>query len=257
MTVAGLTIRWFAIEAARERATLAAILGVDIPDRGPVDIPGLRLEIVAPGTGRTRGRLDVAGTAPGAPTILLAPPSAETAVEAGVVGAAEPDTDEVAVGLALERFAGPTRQAPSSARFLALGWATVDLERAAARWPGVRWRTAPRDSLVGARALVGRTGTPVEPASAERVAGDGTTLVLLEPDAEGRLAAALARHGEGPAALYVLVPRDAIRAIEPRVARLGVRFIAGSGPFGSAWATAGLDASGPTVIVLPGAVPDD
>jgi hypothetical protein len=33
----------------------------------------------------------------------------------------------------------------------------------------------------------------------------GMTLVLLEPNTEGRLAASLARHGEGPAAVWLAV----------------------------------------------------
>jgi hypothetical protein len=209
MTTARLTIRWIGIDAGN-RAALAAVLGVVIPDEGSIEISGLRLEIVAPGPGRARGRLQVT-----------------------------------------EPAAGPTGPVPSTARFIALGWATVDLERAAATWPGVRWRTAPRDSLVGARALVGRTGTPAGAATA-----DAITFVLLEPDTEGRLAASLARHGEGPAALYVLVPPDAIAAIAAHVARLGVRFLAGPGPFGPAWAIVGPDASSPTVIVVAGAAPD-
>ena len=233
MTTDGLTIRWIGIDAAHDRAALAAVLGVDIPDEGSIEIPGLRLEIDAPGPGRARGRLQVKGTDPRASTMLIAVPDAE-----------EPPTD-------------PTGSAPSTARFLALGWATVDLERAAATWPGVRWQAAPRDSLVGARALVGRGGSPAAAATTDAVAADAVTIVLLEPDKEGRLAASLARHGEGPAALYVLVPPNAIAAIAARVARLGVRFIAGPGPFGPAWAIAGSDASSPTVIVVAGAVPDE
>lgn len=249
MTTAGLRIRWIGIDAAHDRAALAAVLGIDIPDEGSIDIPGLRLEIVAPRPGRARGRLQVTGTAPGASTVLLAPPGADAAFEAE---AAEQAADGAAVDRAMERSAGPTGSVPSTARFLALGWATVDLERAAATWPEVRWRTAPRDSPVGARALVGRTGTPAGAASA-----DAITLVLLEPDTEGRLAASLARNGEGPAALYILVPPDAIAATAARVARLGVRLITGAGPFGPAWAIAGPDASSPTVIVVVGAVPDE
>ena len=80
--------------------------------------------------------------------------------------------------------------------------------------------------------------------------------MLLEPDTEGRRAASLARHGEGPAALYVQVPADAIAAIAARVARFGVRLLAGTGPFGLAWAIAGPGSSSPTVIVVAGAVPD-
>ena len=77
---------------------------------------------------------------------------------------------------------------------VALGWATVDLDRVVADLvaAGVDRRTvepAPDDEAMGALAR----RVPVE---------DGT-LLLLEPRTEGRLAAALARYGEGPVALYV------------------------------------------------------
>ena len=224
MITARPTIRWIGIDAG-DRAALGAVLGVDIPDEGSIEIPGLRLEIVAPGPGRARARLEVT-----------------------------------------EPSAGPTGPAPSTARFLALGWATVDLERAAATWRGVRWMPAPRDSLEGARTLVRQGEAPADVSSVEATSADAAsagaaadhavTVVLLEPDTEGRLAASLARHGEGPAALYVLVPPDAITAIATRAAGLGVRLIAGTGPFGPAWAIAGPDASSPTVIIVAGDVTD-
>ena len=76
---------------------------------------------------------------------------------------------------------------------LAVGIATVDRERAA-RSPGApRFRPAPADATLGAFALAATLP-------------DGVTLLLLEPSTEGRLAAFLARHGEGPAALYVSGP---------------------------------------------------
>jgi hypothetical protein len=69
---------------------------------------------------------------------------------------------------------------------LGVGWATVDLERAASD-AGLPTLELPADRLLGARAA--RLG--------------GGPLVLLEPNTEGRMAAALARRGEGPIALYV------------------------------------------------------
>ena len=54
------------------------------------------------------------------------------------------------------------------------------------------FEAAPRDDHLGARAAVHRPGA----ASGEPIE------VLLEPDTEGRLAASLARHGEGFAAIW-------------------------------------------------------
>jgi hypothetical protein len=87
---------------------------------------------------------------------------------------------------------------------VALGWATVDLERAA-REHGASLAQAPlfvsvpRSGSLGARCLATRTvpGTTL----AGRVIPDW--LVLLEPDTEGRLAGYLARHGEGWAATWL------------------------------------------------------
>lgn len=73
----------------------------------------------------------------------------------------------------------------------AVGWATVELDRAALELShllrrGATFAAAPSSVVLGARCRVG-------PAAA-----DGTLrIVLLEPDTEGRLAATLARHGEG------------------------------------------------------------
>jgi hypothetical protein len=69
------------------------------------------------------------------------------------------------------------------------GWATVDIDRAeaevrAALGVDLRFAEAERSRLLGARCR--RAATP-----------DGEWIVLLEPDTEGRLAAFLARHGEG------------------------------------------------------------
>jgi hypothetical protein len=57
----------------------------------------------------------------------------------------------------------------------------------------VRFADAPGTALLGARCRIGSDG----------VAPD-LALVLLEPITEGRLAATLARHDEGPAAVWVV-----------------------------------------------------
>lgn len=91
----------------------------------------------------------------------------------------------------LRRATGPRRTV--------LGWATVDLDRAereVAAPPdplGVsRVAAVPDDHALGARCRLLHRGTDAE-------------VLLLEPFTEGRLAAALARHGEGYLALYLLV----------------------------------------------------
>jgi hypothetical protein len=73
------------------------------------------------------------------------------------------------------------------------GWATVELDRAAGELAdqldeGATFADAPRSALLGARCRVGRARAGV---SAAR------WIVLLEPDTEGRIAAFLARAGEG------------------------------------------------------------
>jgi hypothetical protein len=87
-------------------------------------------------------------------------------------------------------------------RIVALGWATVDLDAVRARIESDAgfgaFDAAPRDDHLGARAAVHRpgaeSGEPIE--------------ILLEPDTEGRLAASLARHGEGFAAIWFSRPED-------------------------------------------------
>lgn len=75
-------------------------------------------------------------------------------------------------------------RAPAGATLVGVGWATVELERAS-RELGLAVTDAPDDLALGARCRSGM--------------GDhGTPVILLEPSTEGRLAASLARLGEGP-----------------------------------------------------------
>lgn len=73
----------------------------------------------------------------------------------------------------------------------AVGWATVELDRAAVELApllraGSTFRQAPSSAILGARCLVGDARGPGAP-----------LIVLLEPSTEGRLTGALARYGEG------------------------------------------------------------
>ena len=84
-----------------------------------------------------------------------------------------------------------------------LGWATVDLDLAqhdlgssGGSAEPVRAEDAPDDALLGSRCRV------IHPPGAD-------PLVLLTPSTEGRLAASLARHGEGLAVHYLIAGPDA------------------------------------------------
>ena len=114
----------------------------------------------------------------------------------------------------------------AGARPSAIGWATVDLDRAAvemARALGLkteRFESAARSVALGSACRI-----------AIGVLLDGGSLVLLEPDAEGRLAASLARFGEGPAVAWLQVEGPATAADALRTAGFAVS-AERDGPFG-------------------------
>jgi hypothetical protein len=215
-----LHVRWIAADAGPVRLMVAAALGADVPAGVPVDIPGLRLEIPAGVTGIASGSVD--------------------------------RLDVAAVDSSRGRSASLGAPAIAGARLLALGWATVDHDRAAEMAPGTRWKVVPRDAPLGARGLLGDAAEIGAAAGAPRAAA---AVLLLEPDTEGRVAASLARQGEGPAVLYVGLPVRAVTGARARLARLGIRVASGPGPFGSEAAIMGAPASGPTLVLvdLPGA----
>lgn len=94
-------------------------------------------------------------------------------------------------------------------RIVGRGWATVDLERAAAelsdRVVGGGFEVVDRSAWLGARCRRARALDPSE----------GEWIVLLEPDTEGRLAGFLARHGEGWAATWEDVGDAALLGSRP------------------------------------------
>jgi hypothetical protein len=100
----------------------------------------------------------------------------------------------------LDAAAGDRAIEAIGGRLAGLGWATVELDRAARELgaaldlPADRFLPANPSSSLGARCLVSLDA--LEP---------GLAVVLLEPSTEGRLAASLARHGEGPAAVWLEV----------------------------------------------------
>lgn len=113
---------------------------------------------------------------------------------------------------------------------LAVGWATIELDRAARELdhllaPGSRFEGAPSSVILGARCCAGRAA-----------AGAELRIVLLEPETEGRLAASLARSGEGWAATWVLGPGVGAPLRRLSVARpgpLGTERLALGGPAGA------------------------
>jgi hypothetical protein len=153
--------------------------------------------------------------------------------------------DPLSNGLAwLLELASARLPAGTAARPLGIGWATVDLDRAEPelvdRIPGrPRFERAEDDSLLGARCRLARAapGRPV--------------WVLLEPATEGRLAAFLVRHGEGPAAGWFEAPATGVGGGWSPVA---------AGPLGPERRLLGGPGPGPEILVVergswPHAVP--
>jgi hypothetical protein len=141
-------------------------------------------------------------------------------------------------GSALERIMRALAEVPSQPRPIALGWTTVDLDRVADELAAELGLTAAAflpaaDSIVlGARCRV-----------ADGVLPDGMALAILEPATEGRLAAALARHGEGPRVTWVEsweAPSQGSASLRP-------------GPFGRERLQPGAPPQGPFLLLIDGA----
>jgi hypothetical protein len=120
---------------------------------------------------------------------------------------------------------------------VARGWATVELERAAAVLtdrlvPGAVFEDAPRSTILGARCLRGRA--------------EDDWIVLLEPDTEGRLAGYLARFGEGWAVTWIVEDDDTQR-LSPGYA---------AGPLGDERLAEGSSVGGPIRMMLSAATID-
>lgn len=123
---------------------------------------------------------------------------------------------------------------------IAVGWATVELERATRELagllvPGAAFADGPASVILGARTRV--SGMRLQD-------GREIRLVLLEPDTEGRLAATLARHGEGWVATWSFVPSG---WDGPRVSA------ARPGPFGRERIVLGGPISGPHHLLVEAA----
>jgi hypothetical protein len=133
---------------------------------------------------------------------------------------------------------------------LALGWATVELERAAIELgaalhiPVDRFGEADDDELLGARCRVASAALP-----------GGRSLVVLEPSTEGRLAATLARVGEGPSAIWLMVDDLSATATAARVVGTAVS-LERTGPLGVERLLLGGPIHGPHRLLLgpPGTI---
>ena len=132
-----------------------------------------------------------------------------------------------------------------SLQAVGIGWATVELDRAATELSssaGYTVARAERDTLLGATARIGRRS-------------GGPLAVLLEPFTEGRLAAFLARHGEAPAALYLAPSEGGLDALLGALAAAGIPTRAGTGPLGPAALVLGRAADEPQLVLV--AVPSE
>jgi hypothetical protein len=126
--------------------------------------------------------------------------------------------------------------AGSGAVELAVIWATVDLDRTL-RDLGTDSRPAAHDALLGARVAIVSSTT------------DGSRLAVAEPTAEGRLAAGLARNGEGAAGRYVAVADDLERA-RARAEASGMAVSRSrNGPFGPSLLVLSRPVAGPHLIL--------
>ena len=127
-----------------------------------------------------------------------------------------------------------------SATTLARIWATVDRERAAAA-VGQVGEERPGDEHLGAFARL----------IAPDVTGD-PPIMLLEPSTEGRLAAWLARNGEGPAGRYVAVDDPAaFESLGSTAGALGIGLSpVRGGPFGRSRLVLGLPIGSPDLVLV-------
>lgn len=133
-------------------------------------------------------------------------------------------------------------------RVVGRGWATVELERAAAELadslaPGAGFQGGARSALLGARCLLGRARAP-DPIADDEDRPDW--IVLLEPDTEGRLAGYLARFGEGWVATWTQAD-DPLGQLGPDVA---------PGPLGPERLAEGTAVAGPFRLLLSAATID-
>jgi hypothetical protein len=132
--------------------------------------------------------------------------------------------------------ASPARLPPGATRVLAVGWATVELERAVPQLAGILGTTdAAFVEVAGSTALGARC------LAAGGLLDDDVLLAVVEPSTEGRLAAALARWDEGPVVAWYAI---AAESVAPGTG------IALPGPFGPEWVVRGDPLTGPHRLLV-------
>jgi hypothetical protein len=141
----------------------------------------------------------------------------------------------------LERIVATLAAAPDEPPPIALGWATVDLDRAASEL-AAELGFAARAFLPAADCVVLGARCRV----AYGVLPGGQPLAILEPLTEGRLAGRLARLGEGPAAIWSR-SAPAGRSVRGRGEPTAS---ARPGPFGPERLQSGGPAQGPYSILI-------
>ena len=147
--------------------------------------------------------------------------------------------------LAATAATGAEATTPALGRVIAVGWATVELDRAADELAGAlgsqpsSFGPAAGSEALGAHARI-----------APGVLDGGAAVILLEPSTEGRLAAHLARHGEGPVAVW----HEAAGMDDRATSGLATLEPPSPGPFGAEHAVRAPDGEGGPYrfIVAPG-----
>lgn len=154
----------------------------------------------------------------------------------------------------------PARPPASLDGAIALGWATVELDRAAEELGGLLppWGAfvdAPPSVALGARCRVAAV------ASGDPSVGSATRVVLLEPTTEGRIAASLARHGEGWAAGWFAALPGVTAWSAARPGPLGMERLARDGPWAGphrVWLDGDtIEVMTDPTLTIRGATPDD
>ena len=229
-------LRWESGDPGEVARRLAAVFGMAPPDAGP-----------GPAEFRLRnavGEVAPAGGRGAAGDLLVVLDEGPVDAVEGSIGLVE---DPGAVEGRIGAIAGPggasrDETATASATLVGIGIATVDMERFAADrgWAITR---AADDDLLGARAASALMSAPAS-GSVHRPA-----ILLLEPNTEGRIAASLARRGEGPAVLY-LRPAAGTEDARAELSRQGCRPTPiVPGPFGPAFAI-GRVTWGPHLVIV-------
>lgn len=142
---------------------------------------------------------------------------------------------------------------PAAMALAGVGWATVELDRAEAELGPYLGPMAGQDPAGPDGAPDPHLGARTRPRPAAGLPGE--VLVLAEPDTEGRLAASLARDGEGPCVLY-LRPGEGLGAWLATARARGVATSAvRDGPLGPSVLVPGADVAGPHIVVVGWPVP--